>query len=74
MKGALMARWLIEYYPYVKFDPTLPGSESEVPSFRIYPEDAPDKWIAQTNEDLPREMQEEAALLIAEALSQVLGI
>ena len=69
-----MTTWLVEYYPYVKFDPDHPAGESEIPCFRIFPEDAPDKWIAQTNENLPREVQEEVAFFIAEALSKLLGI
>jgi hypothetical protein len=33
----------------------------------------PENWIAQTNEYLPREVQEEAAVMMAEALPSALG-
>jgi hypothetical protein len=69
-----MTKWLVIYWPCRDFD--LAGREAlagrEFPSFRIFPEDDPESWIAQTNPDLPREVQE-AALLIAEALSKILG-
>jgi hypothetical protein len=68
-----MTIWLVEYFPYVKSDPDSPELGHEIPCFRIYPEDDPERWIAQTNEDLPREVQEEAALIMAEALSKILG-
>ena len=60
-----MALWIVKYRP---------GSGGERPCFRIVPEDDPERWIAQTNPYLPSKVQEEAALLIAEVLSQVLGI
>jgi len=68
-----MTTWLVEYLPYVKSDPDSPELGEEIPSFRIFPEDDPERWIAQTNEDLPREVQEEAALIMAHALSRILG-
>jgi hypothetical protein len=68
-----MASRLVEYCPYLKSDPDFPDVEHEVPCFRIFPEDDPERWIAQTNEDLPRQVQEEAALIMADALSKVLG-
>ena len=60
-----MAKWFVQYCP---------GSEYEAGCFRIAAENDPDCWIAQTNPNLLPEVQEEAALLIAEALSQLLGI
>lgn len=60
-----MAIWLVKYWP---------GSMSERPCFRIAPEDDLERWIAQTNPDLPPKVQEESALLIAEALSELLGV
>lgn len=68
-----MTTWLVEYSPYLKSDPDWPELEHEIPCFRIFPEDHPERWIAQTNEDLPREVQEEAAVIMAEALSNALG-
>ena len=68
-----MTTWLVEYFPYIKSDPDTPELGEEIPCYRIFPEDEPERWIAQTNEDLPREAQEEAALIIADALSKILG-
>jgi hypothetical protein len=72
-----MARWFVEYYPYLPGPsdlvdrPALAGIE--VPCFRIFPEGERERWIAETNPDLPRDVQEEAASVIAEALSNLLG-
>jgi hypothetical protein len=69
-----MARWFVEYCPLINCDLDQPDLGREVPGFRIFPEGERERWIAQTNPNLSREVQEEAALLIAEALSQLLGI
>jgi len=68
-----MTTWLVEYCPYIKCNPGSHRLEIETPCFRVYPEDDPERWIAQTNQDLPAEVQEEAALMIAAALSRALG-
>jgi hypothetical protein len=68
-----MTMWLVEYFPCVKFDPDTPELGEEIPCFRIYPEGEPERWIVQTNGNLPREVQEEVALIIADALSKALG-
>jgi hypothetical protein len=68
-----MARWFVSYCPHLECDWASPGAELEIPCFRIYPEDDPNRWIAQTNPDLPPEVQEESALIIADALSKLLG-
>jgi hypothetical protein len=68
-----MTTWLVEYYPYLKLDPDSPEPEHEIPCFRIFPEDDPERWIAQTNEDLPLDVQEEAAVIMAQALSKAFG-
>jgi hypothetical protein len=68
-----MTTWLVEYSPYIKSDPDTPELGVEIPCFRIFPEDDPERWIAQTNEDLPPDVQEEAALIMADALSKILG-
>jgi hypothetical protein len=68
-----MTTWLVEYLPYIKSDPDTPELGEEIPCFRIFPEDDPERWIAQTNEDLPSDVQEEAALIMADALSKILG-
>jgi hypothetical protein len=69
-----MAKWFVEYYPLINCDLDQPDLGREVPRFRIFPEGEHERWIAQTNPNLPPEVQEEAALLIAETLSQLLGI
>jgi hypothetical protein len=53
--------WRIEYAPYTNHD------GREIPCFRIYPDDNDEACIAQTNEHLPRDIQERAANLIAAA-------
>jgi|HubBroStandDraft_6_1064221.scaffolds.fasta_scaffold788033_1 hypothetical protein len=69
-----MAEWLVEYNPYLIRDHSgLSAEERELPCFRIFSEDNPERWIAQTNEDLPRDVQEEAALIMAAALTRALG-
>jgi hypothetical protein len=74
-----MARWFVEYYPYLSGPsdlvdrPALAGI-FEIPCYRIFPEGERERWIAETNPDLPREVQEELAFLIADALSNLLGI
>ena len=67
-----MTTWLVAYCPYLKPDPDFPSREHKIPCFRIFPEDDPARWIAQTNEGLPREVQEEAALIMARSLSKAL--
>ena len=69
-----MARWFVDYCPLINCDLKQPDFGLEVPRFRIFPEGERERWIAQTNPNLAPEVQEEAALLIAEALSQLLGI
>jgi hypothetical protein len=53
--------WAFEYLPYTAQD------GREIPCFRIYPEDSPEAFIAQTNEDLPLEVQRDNARLMADA-------
>jgi DNA polymerase IIIc chi subunit len=68
--------WTYEYQPYVAHDPREEGIhpdpeldpvEREIPCFRIYPEDRPEEYIAETNEHLPRDLQKRYARLIAAA-------
>jgi hypothetical protein len=51
-----------------------PAAGSERPCFRVVPAGDPESWIAQTNPNLPPEVQEELAFTIAQALFQILGI
>jgi hypothetical protein len=69
-----MTIWTVEYWPSVNCDLNDPAAGNECPRFRIVPQGDPGPWIAQTNPHLPREVQEEAALLIADALSRILGV
>jgi hypothetical protein len=59
-----MTHFIIGCYSYRPNEPV---------RFRIFPQDDPATWIAQTNASLPQDVQEEAALLMAEALSHALG-
>jgi hypothetical protein len=60
-----MARWFVAYYR---------AEEGEGVCFRVFPEDEPERWVVQTNPALPREVQEEMAGQIAEALFNLLGV
>ena len=44
------------------------------PCYRIFPAGEPERWIAETNPDLPAEVQEECAQFMARALTELLGI
>jgi hypothetical protein len=61
------ATWHYEYLPYTMVDPNDVAVEREIPSFRIYPEDDPENYIAETNEHLPGDVQERHARLISAA-------
>ena len=76
MPTAAHQTWAFEYLPYVAYDPRESGIypdpelmpiEREIPCYRIYPEDRPEAYVAQTNESLPCEEQERHARLIAAA-------
>jgi len=67
-----MTIWVVNYCPYVEANPS--GTDREVPCFRVYPEDDPERWIIETNPSLPHEVQEETAFLVAGFLSDILGI
>jgi len=68
----VMTKWVVECCLYPKRS-SQSGKNAEVATFRIFPEGDRDRWIAQTNGSLPREVQEEAAVLLAHALSKALG-
>jgi len=61
------AIWLYEYLPYTMPDPDDTTIDREIPNFRIFPEDEPENYIAETNEHLPGDAQERHARLIAAA-------
>lgn len=71
-----MAKWIVAYHRFIESRPRGldTGPTREVVCFRVFPEGRAESWIVQTNPDLPHEVQEESALLIAEALSSLLGI
>jgi len=58
-------QWSYEYLPYTVTDDD--GSERELPNYRIFPDDHPDLYVAETNEHLPGDEQETHAMLIAAA-------
>ena len=83
-----MTRWHVAYGPYfegrldgIENNPfyrlyggaSALGAAREIPCFRIFPENEPERWLVETNPALPREVQEENAFYIAEALSKVFG-
>jgi len=61
MMKTTLQEWAFEYLPYIAQD------GHEIPCFRIYQEDSPEAFIAQTNEDRPHNIQYEDARLIAAA-------
>jgi hypothetical protein len=60
-KRKLLSQWAFEYLPWAA------QNGREIPCFRIFPEEAPEDYIADTNEHLPRDIQEANACLIASA-------
>jgi hypothetical protein len=75
-----MAKWLVKYAPHaprleeLARRPVLAGVALERPCFRVCPADQPERWIVETNPNLPREVQEEFALQIAQGLFDLLGV
>ena len=69
-----MAIWRVGYCPHVNCDLEAGDAGREIACFRVFPEGEPERWIVETNPDLSREVQEEAAMLIAEFLSKILGV
>jgi hypothetical protein len=68
-----MTEWRVAYWPRQDYDPANPSLGYERPCFRVVPEGNLEGWIAETNPDLPREVQEEAAVFLADALSKAFG-
>jgi hypothetical protein len=68
-----MPLWFAAYCPSLEPAKNDPSVEVEVPRYRVYPVDGSDRWIAETNTELSRELQEKCARLIAEALSKLFG-
>jgi len=59
--------WGYEYLPYLMTEGEDRSIEVELPNYRIFPWDEPEKYIAETNEHLPGDLQEKHALLITAA-------
>jgi hypothetical protein len=69
-----MARWSVAYWRPEEGDADVPDHASETICLRIFPEGEPERWIVQTNPTLPRDVQEEMALQIADALFRLVGV
>jgi hypothetical protein len=67
-----MAQWFVAYCPSLDWAYNDPSMQREMPRYRVHSVDEPERWIVETNADLPREVQEETALLIADLLSKLL--
>ena len=59
--------WGYEYMPYLMSEYADPSREKEIPHYRIFPSEDPEHYIAETNENLPGDVQEKHALLISAA-------
>jgi len=57
--------WGYEYLPYVSTDSE--DKPIDIPCYRIFPWEEPEKYICETNEHLSGEAQEQHALLISAA-------
>jgi hypothetical protein len=69
-----MAQWFVTYCPACDWVHQNPSVQREIPRYRVCSVDDPERWVIETNADLPRDVQEEFALLIADALSNLLGV
>ncbi len=69
-----MAKWDAAYWSLVNCDLDDPDAGAEVLRLRIFPKGEPERWIAEINPDLPREVQEDFASLLADLLSNFLGV
>ncbi|MGC4087293.1 MAG: hypothetical protein QM756_05175 [Polyangiaceae bacterium] len=57
--------WGYEYMPYVMTGDD--GKDTDIPCYRVFPEDHPENYVCETNEHLPDEEQEKYARLISAA-------
>jgi len=69
-----MAQWFVTYCPSLDWAHHDPSVQREIPRYRVCSVDDPERWVVETNADLPREVQEDIALLIADGLSKLLGV
>ena len=65
------ALWVAAYCPYLEAATNDLTVSVEVPRYRVIPAGNADRWIAETNPEMSRELQEECARLIAETLSNL---
>lgn len=69
-----MTTWRVMYCPTFQYDWAQPSDGvHEIPCYRVVPEEDPERWVAQTNPNLVREVQEDVALRLAYALNRALG-
>lgn len=66
-----MAQWFVAYCPSLDWSHSDPSVQREMPRYRVHSADDPERWVVETNADLPREVQEDIALLIADRLSRI---
>jgi len=64
------SEWSYEYLPFTGTEPD--GSEREIPNYRINSDDGLEGYVAETDENLPDDIQLKHALLIA-AAPELLG-
>jgi len=66
-KSQIALSWGYEYMPYLMSEYADASREKEIPHYRIFPWENPEHYIAETNENLPGEVQESHARLISAA-------
>ena len=63
--------WVAAYCPSLERAKNDPSIQVEVPRYRVIPAGGCGRWIAETNTEFSREVQEQCAHLIAEAMSNL---
>jgi hypothetical protein len=66
-----MAQWFVAYCPSLDWAYDDPSVQCEIPRYRVHSSDDPERWVVETNADLPPAVQEDIALLIADRLSKI---
>jgi len=59
--------WEYEYLPYTMSGSEDSAAEIEIPNYRIFSPNDPEHYIAETNEQLPGDVQEKHARLLSTA-------
>jgi len=73
MRESANPLWVAAYCPALERGKNDSSAQVEVPRYRVVPVGDSDRWIAETNTAFSRELQEQCAQLIAEALSNLFG-